>query len=127
MTKIYVAGTGGQEPTESRGCWWPVLGALGLVVGFAAYVAFWFEHPDQPFRDSRYNASRNTGRSPAAVSEPLPTFAATGMTFNGPDGVIGRLDWSEGSVRFEGDFDESARVFFELFWEEHVGTCGEGP
>ncbi len=27
--------------------------------------------------------------------------------------VVGKLDWSNGCLKFEGNFDESAKIFFE--------------
>lgn len=37
------------------------------------------------------------------------------ITFNGKDGaIIGKLTWDGGQFHFEGDADESAKMFFDV-------------
>jgi len=35
------------------------------------------------------------------------------ITFHGEDGEVGKLTWDDGRFHFEGDADESARIFFD--------------
>lgn len=35
------------------------------------------------------------------------------ITFHGEDGDVGKLTWDDGRFHFEGDADESARIFFD--------------
>lgn len=35
------------------------------------------------------------------------------ITFHGEDGNVGKLTWEDGKFHFEGNVDESARIFFD--------------
>jgi hypothetical protein len=37
------------------------------------------------------------------------------------------LDWSDGTLRFEGEIDPAARAFFEHFWSVYVEPGREAP
>lgn len=39
------------------------------------------------------------------------------LIFGDPE--VGRITWEDGWIRFDGNFDESARVFFEYAWKEY--------
>ncbi len=44
------------------------------------------------------------------------------FTFMGEDDeAIGTLDWSDGTLKFEGDADESAQVFFNIVVKLYAG------
>lgn len=51
-----------------------------------------------------------------------PTIApGNTITFHSDDGLtIGKLDWNDGTLRFAGNADESAKVFFR-FLANHMG------
>ncbi len=38
---------------------------------------------------------------------------------------LGGLDWSGGSLKFTGNMDESARIFFKYFWRNYVDQEGD--
>jgi hypothetical protein len=40
------------------------------------------------------------------------------IVFGDPE--VGRITWGSGEIRFEGNFDESARMFFEYFWKNYA-------
>lgn len=39
--------------------------------------------------------------------------ASRNITFHGEDGDVGKLTWDDGRFHFEGNADESARIFFD--------------
>lgn len=46
------------------------------------------------------------------------------ITFQNEEGRVGILDWKDGVMRFEGEADEAAQIFFDSvsnLWNEHYG------
>lgn len=35
---------------------------------------------------------------------------------------VGKLDWSDGNMKFEGDYDESAQLFFDNIIKRYIQT-----
>lgn len=61
--------------------------------------------------------------------ETVPISPPRLLSFCGPDGEVGWLDWVDGKLTFGGDLAESARIFFEYFKplvEAYFGTVGQG-
>jgi hypothetical protein len=51
----------------------------------------------------------------------LEIHPPSSMTFyNSEDSVVGIVTWEDGTLRFEGDVEESAKVFFEYFWTVYI-------
>jgi hypothetical protein len=44
------------------------------------------------------------------------------ILFRGVSGSVGTLDWSDGIMRFEGDVDESAQLFFDNIVTRYIQT-----
>jgi len=43
------------------------------------------------------------------------------ISFNDAEGeIVGTVSWEDGVIRFEGDVDESARLFFEFLLSEYI-------
>jgi len=42
----------------------------------------------------------------------------TSIIFGTPE--VGRISWANGKLTFEGNIDESAKIFFEHFWKVYV-------
>ena len=58
----------------------------------------------------------HTARADAApVEEPHENW----MKFSDANGVVGKLDWSDGTLRFEGSISKSANELFE-FLKAHI-------
>jgi len=49
----------------------------------------------------------------SADSEPILITAPTSFTFTNDAGEVGTLSWHDGTFRFSGNADASARVFFD--------------
>lgn len=46
------------------------------------------------------------------------------IVFADPDErTVGRISWSDGTLRFDGDVDASARAFFEYWYKTYAGPC----
>lgn len=44
------------------------------------------------------------------------------MVFHGDDNEeVGKLDWNDGIMKFEGDTEESAKIFFNAFFDVFTG------
>ena len=41
--------------------------------------------------------------------------------------IIGKIVWADGTLRFEGDVDASARAFFEHWYKVYAGPCKAEP
>ena len=53
------------------------------------------------------------------INAEIPTEPCV-ITFYDPDGTeAGVLDWSDGTMRFEGDADESAKIFIEFIKDRY--------
>lgn len=48
------------------------------------------------------------------------------MIFYSEKEEVGYLDWDDGTLKFGGNMEESARVFFEYFWKNYVEPCQQG-
>lgn len=44
------------------------------------------------------------------------------ITFNSNEKIVGKLDWSDGKMKFEGEADESAQLFFDNIIKRYVQT-----
>ena len=77
---------------------------------------------------------------PTTPKEPVTGFvtAATPMmlnykplrnvTFHGKDGeLVGKLDWTDGPMTFEGNVEESAKVFFDTVIKNYAKWTGVAP
>jgi hypothetical protein len=48
-------------------------------------------------------------------------YSYTSITFTDrSNSVVGKLDWSDGTLKFEGEADESAQLFFDNIIKGHV-------
>jgi hypothetical protein len=68
--------------------------------------------------------------------EPSTKSYATSITFSdSPDHVVGRIEWGEGALRFSGNADDAARMFFngplkkliDRYLEDHCSDHGKVP
>lgn len=56
-------------------------------------------------------------------SQPLLTLTPNyTVTFHNDKGIVGKLDWNNGPMTFEGDADESAQLFFEHIIQRYFQT-----
>ena len=52
------------------------------------------------------------------------TLPLSSIAFADPDQkIVGRVAWSDGTLRFEGNVDASARSFFEHWYKVYAGPC----
>ena len=38
----------------------------------------------------------------------------------GSNPEVGRIDWCDGKIKFIGDFEESAKIYYEYFWNMYI-------
>lgn len=49
-----------------------------------------------------------------------PTYPS--IVFRNNDKTVGTLDWSDGTMKFKGDADESAQLFFDNIVKRYIQT-----
>lgn len=42
------------------------------------------------------------------------------ITLFGVSGEVGKLEWEDGKIKFTGNYEESAKIFFENFLQETI-------
>lgn len=66
--------------------------------------------------DNNIYFSSDKGLTLMAIVPPTNVVFLTG------EKTIGKLDWSDGTMKFEGDADESAQLFFDNIIKRYVQT-----
>jgi hypothetical protein len=108
-----------------------VLALVLVMVGMASAqeeVKIYTNYPDlsklEPSEEGKFLTYNATTEQPSWVSS-TSTFMVQAtiqplsvIVFGDPE--VGRITWESGEIRFEGNFDESARMFFEYFWKNYA-------
>lgn len=54
------------------------------------------------------------------ASQLITIMPTNKILFQGVSGSVGTLDWSDGTMRFKGDADESAQLFFDNIIKRYI-------
>ena len=56
------------------------------------------------------------------ASQLITIMPTNKIVFNDGNASVGTLDWSDGTMRFKGDADESAQLFFDNIIKRYIQT-----
>ena len=83
-------------------------------------LEFDFMKPEQPtFEFSKDPSFYFLTTSSSELLTLKPNYS---VSFHREEKMIGKLDWNDGPMTFEGDADESAQIFFDNVFKQHIQT-----
>ena len=68
------------------------------------------------FSEMEYVLSEPTRSPYVQTFEPTKTIEI----WDADDSLVGKISWEDGEIKFEGNVDESAKIFFELLIKKYI-------
>lgn len=79
------------------------------------------EGPANHFEKNTIASMTVTGVAPYVSYTSSATFMVyTSITFRDENAEVGRIDWGKGKMKFKGNADKAARVFFNSYLKERI-------